>query len=162
MTEFFHFHQQVVGWWMPAGYSLPQTNPMFPGLIWFPRQKRWNFFAWKILNLAVSSHEERQSPFAVVKKAWCQCPEVPSGQFSGRGFLSVAWCRVVNLLIGFHPNPTHPVRLTGRGGAASYWQGATQLKAGGSCPMRCDDLSHRPKQPLTSCFAQIEQEIYNR
>ena len=50
----------------------------------------------------------------------------------------------------FTRNPTHLVRLTDRGGAAPYWLGTTQLKAGGSCPMRYDDLSHRRKQPLAS------------
>ena len=57
-------------------------------------------------------------------------------------------------------NPTHPVRLTDHGGAASYWLGVAKLKAGGSCPMRCDD--HRRKQPLASRSAPIEQETYNR
>lgn len=166
LTEWQNSFTSICRWWGDGSQQgIPYRKPTPCSLVSssdFPRQKRWNFFPWKILNLAASSHEERQSLFAVAKKAWCQCPDVPSGQFSGRGFLSVALCRVVNLLIGFHPNSTHPVRLTGRGGAASYWQGATQPKAGGSCPMRCDDLSHRPKQPLASCFAQIEQEIYIR
>ena len=45
----------------------------------------------------------------------------------------------------FTLNPTHPVSLTDRGGAAPYWLGTAQLKAGGSCPVRSDDLSHRRK-----------------
>ena len=28
------------------------------------------------------------------------------------------------------------------------WLGAAQLQAGGSCPVRCNDLSHHQKQPL--------------
>ena len=53
----------------------------------------------------------------------------------------------------FTLNPKHLVRLTDRGGAAPYWLGTAQLKAGGSCPVRYDDLSHRRKQPLAPDYA---------
>lgn len=62
----------------------------------------------------------------------------------------------------FTLNPTHPVRLTNRGEATPYWLGFAQLKAGGSCLMRRDDLSHRRKQPLASSSTPIEQKTYNR
>ena len=59
----------------------------------------------------------------------------------------------------FTLNPAHPVRLTDRGGAAPYWLGTAQLKAGGSCPVRCDDLSHR-RYSLT--LSKSSMETYNR
>ena len=143
-------------------------------------RKSWNFFPWKIMNLAASSLslEERfrlqsahsssniddRSPaciisfLQVVRKAWCQCPGVLRAQPLSRFLLSLAWCRVVDLLVDFHPNPTHTLRLKDLGGAPPYWLGAAQLKAGGSCPMRCDDLSHCRKLPLASRSAPIEQE----
>ena len=43
----------------------------------------------------------------------------------GQGISFRCMVQICQSAIGFHPNPTHPVRLTGRGGAASYWQGAT-------------------------------------
>lgn len=56
----------------------------------------------------------------------------------------------------FTLNPTHPVRLTDRGGAAPYWLGTAQLKAGDSCPVKYDDFSHRRKQPLAPDSTPIE------
>ncbi|KAI8521283.1 hypothetical protein Bbelb_010370 [Branchiostoma belcheri] len=53
-------------------------------------------------------------------------------------------------------SPAHPTGQTDCGGATPYWLGAAQLKAGGSCPMRCDDLSHRRKQPLAPYSTPIE------
>ena len=35
------------------------------------------------------------------------------------------------------------------------WLGAAQLEAGGSCPVRFEDLSHRRKQPLARCSTPI-------
>ena len=43
-----------------------------------------------------------------------------------------------------------------------YSQGAARLKAGGSCPIKCENLSQQWKQPLASCSAPIEQETYKR
>lgn len=40
------------------------------------------------------------------------------------------------------------MKQAGSGGTAPYWLGAAQLEAGGSCPVRCNDLSHRRKRPL--------------
>ena len=83
----------------------------------------------------------------VVRKAWCHCPYVPCAQFQGGSFhffllpgaqLSIRWSV-------FTLNPTHLVRLTDRGGAAPYWLGTAQLKAGSSYPVRYEDLSHRRK-----------------
>ncbi|KAI8485731.1 hypothetical protein Bbelb_365650 [Branchiostoma belcheri] len=53
-------------------------------------------------------------------------------------------------------SPAHPAGKTDCGGATPYWLGAAQLKAGGSCPMRCDDLSHRRKQPLAPYSTTID------
>ena len=61
----------------------------------------------------------------------------------------------------FTLNATHPVRLTDSGRAAPHWLGTAQLKAGGSCPVRCDDLSHRLKQPLASDSTPTELQTYN-
>ena len=65
-------------------------------------------------------------------------------------------------LLVFTLNPTHPVRLMERGGAAPYWLGTAQLKAGGSCPVRSDDLSHHRKQALASDSTPTELQTYNR
>lgn len=43
---------------------------------------------------------------------------------------------------------THPVKQMSVDGTAPYWLGAAQLAAGGSCPVRYEDLSHRRKWPL--------------
>ena len=43
-----------------------------------------------------------------------------------------------------------------------YSQEAARLKAGGSCPIKCENLSQQWKQPLASCSAPIEQETYKR
>ena len=44
-----------------------------------------------------------------------------------------------------------------RGGTTPYWLGAAQLEAGGSSPVRFENLSHRRKQPLAPCSTPIEQ-----
>ena len=62
----------------------------------------------------------------------------------------------------FTLNPTHPVRLADRGEAEPYWLGAAQLEAGGSCPMKYNDLSYRQKQPLASNSSPIKLWTYNR
>ena len=43
---------------------------------------------------------------------------------------------------------THPVKQASCGETAPWLAGASQLEAGSSCPVRCDDLSHHQKQPL--------------
>ena len=43
-----------------------------------------------------------------------------------------------------------------------YSQGAARLKAGGSCPIKCENLFQQWKQPLASCSAPIERETYKR
>ena len=144
-------------------------------------QKRWNFFPWQTLNLAASSLEERLCPFAVwlVPYRWLLSWWARHRFRAGRpkSVVSMSWrsecpafrqeissfycmmqsCRSACMI---SPYSTRiPLRLT----AAPYWLGATQLKAGGSCQMRCDDLSHRREKPLlASRSAPIEQETYNR
>ena len=89
----------------------------------------------------------------VVRKAWCHCPYVPRSQFQGGSFLFFFLLPGAQLYVRlsvFTLNPTYPVRLTDSGGVAPYWLGTAQLKAGGSCPVRCDDLSQRLQQPLGS------------
>ena len=140
-------------------------------------QKKLNFFPWQTLNLAASSLEERLCPCSlvsfismiavlarhrflagrpksVVSMSWrSKCPAF-------RQEISSFYCIVQSFRSAcmISPYATHiPVRLT----AAPYWLGATQLKAGGSCQMRCDDLSHRREKPLASRSAPIEQETYN-
>ena len=38
---------------------------------------------------------------------------------------------------------------------STYLARAAQLEAGGSCPVRSEDLSHRRKQPLAPCSTPI-------
>ena len=38
---------------------------------------------------------------------------------------------------------------------STYLAGAAQLEAGGSCPVRSEDLSHHQKQPLMPCSTPI-------
>ena len=72
-------------------------------------------------------------------------------------FLSfVAWCDGNGLLFGFCPTPMHPMMKTDRGGTTPNWLGAVQLEAGGSCPMECEDSSHRREQPLAPCSTPNE------
>ena len=66
----------------------------------------------------------------------------------------------IHLLV-FTINPMHQVKLTDRGRTASYWLGAALLKAGGSCPVRCDDFSHRWKLPQASNSTQLSMQTYN-
>ncbi|PFX14923.1 hypothetical protein AWC38_SpisGene20889 [Stylophora pistillata] len=52
--------------------------------------------------------------------------------------------------------PVHPMWKADCGRTAPYWLGAAQLKVGGNCPMRCEDLSHSQKQPLVPHSMPIE------
>ena len=47
--------------------------------------------------------------------------------------------------------------MADRGGAAPYWLGAAQVEAGGSCPVRSEDLSHCREQPLAQCSTPVER-----
>ena len=180
VTKFFRFHLHLE-WWIPERYSWPQNQRHVLCLIWWfplPEKGEISFLerSWiwqprlsleerfRLQSAYSSSNIDDRSPaciisfLQVVRKAWCQCPGVLRAQPLSRFLLSLAWCRVVDLLVDFHPNPTHTLRLKDLGGAPPYWLGAAQLKAGGSCPMRCDDLSHCRKLPLASRSAPIEQE----
>ena len=58
-------------------------------------------------------------------------------------------CRRILILI-------HPKRKADHGGTAPHWLGAAQLEVGDSCPMWCEDLFHRWKQPLKLHYTPIE------
>ena len=76
-------------------------------------------------------------------------------------------CCFSHLVLGFYSSfvrlfaalsPTHPcpVRQVNCGGITLYWPGAAQFKAGGSYPMRHNDLSHCQKWPLALHSVPLE------
>ena len=68
----------------------------------------------------------------------------------------ILWCRCYWPLVGEILCSTHPVRQVVSGGTTPYWLRATQLEAGGTCPVKLKNLSHRQKRPLASSSTPIE------
>ena len=127
----------------------------------FRARRMRNFFLWQILSLGISSLAGQQCLSAAysVPCRWqlsCAHRLFPAGRQKSQGSLSKhSKCPDLgqNLMIialsiclsALTLNPTYPMRLTDCGEAAPYWLGATQLKAGGSYLVRCNDLSHHRK-----------------
>lgn len=123
MTEFFHFHLQVMD---PSRVFLTANQPHVPWshLVIFPARKGEISFLERPW---IWQHRLMKSDKVHLQSL--RKPGVNVLTFQVDSFRQgISFCCMVQICqsaIGFHPNPTHPVRLTGRGGAASYWQGAT-------------------------------------
>ena len=109
-----------------------------------------------VLRASFTSCRSSEKPGVIVRTF--HVPNFRAGVF----IFLLPGCQLSICLSVFTLNPTHPLRLTDRGGAASYWLGTAQLKAGGSCPVRYDDLSHRLKHPLESDSTPTELQTFNR
>ena len=82
--------------------------------------------------------------------------QVPSLSAGTLCFLFVVFGAMITIrLSGVVNKPNATMRQTNCGGTAPIWLGAAQLEAGGNCPVRSEDLSHRRKQPLASCSTPI-------
>ena len=94
--------------WIPAAKKGEISFPDRPW-IWQPRLLKSDYVHLQSGELHIDDCclNVRVIDFVqVVRKAWCQCPDVPSAQPLGKRFhLSIAWCRVVDPLVWFHPIP---------------------------------------------------------
>ena len=89
-----------------------------------------------------------------------QHPTFSAGLFLVSLFLSGAWVLQSICQAFCSPKPhTHMPSKAGErggGGITLYWSGTAQFKAGGSYPVRRDDLSHCQKWPLVLHSAPVE------